>query len=678
MMLEQSLINPNFLGKESFRWFIGITTKYIELNPKTGTYKAKVRIIGYHPDLTNIVKDEELPWAHVLVPLSLGTGIGGNACTANSKGGEYVIGFFADGDNGQQPIIIGALYGGGGPEHPNDFSEGTNKFRPFKPDVSKIKNPNNRSSETGKPFNQSKSGVATPGGANPNKPTEPTQGNVATNTGGLGNTFCLAVPPVCDDSSTTYSRILRALRNFIKALRTVQQVQSEFINPTLNQIQDIPGLVQDVAISISDLISKYMKKKRDNIIKDIQKWLKDQMDKLFSKEVKLLKQIFTEKLVDEIWCIFSRIIKSINKFIFDFLTQLVGAVTSIPLCAAEAFVGSIMSTLNNDVSNALKPVLEEITSNIGPVLGEISNYTSLALSYANQALSFSSCESAECKQSLDYEMNKGFIKKESIDWYQNALNYPNTSIAEGKKAAEQWLGITGGENSDSEYSYLSATYGYCDAINLDCGLPIIEFFSPGGGGSGATGLAVVDALGQIMGINIQNSGTGYSTPPYVSVQDPCNNGSGAVATANVTDGQVTSVTIVSPGSGYLGPSSITTPCTTNPVDQSGSDVIGYIVGVNILNTGVGYASTDLITDIACNSDVQIYPTVDQDGRIIGTKIVNPGSAIRVFPELAINTQDGEGAILQPILNFKPVEPVSVETNMNKINKVVLCAEDHGG
>jgi len=674
MMLEQSLINPNFLGKESFRWFIGITTKHIELNVERGTYKAKVRIIGYHPDLTNIVKDEELPWAHVLVPLSLGTGVGGNACTANSKGGEFVIGFFADGDNGQQPIIIGALYGGGGPEYPNNFSEGTNKLRPFKADISKIKNPNNKSSETGKTLYSGGAGVANPGGGDKNN--NPTQGSVATNTGGLGNTFCLAIPPVCDDSSTTYSRILRALRTFIKALRTVQQAQTEFINPTLNIIQDIPGLVQDVATTISDLISKYMKKKRDFIISKIQKWLKEQIDKLFSKEVKLLKQIFTEKIVDEIWCIFSKIIKSINKFIFDFLTQLVGVVTNIPICAAEAFVGSIMSTLTNEVSNALAPVLEKISSDMGPILGEISNYTSLALSYANQALSFLSCESAECKQYNDYEMNKGFINKETIDWYQNALNYPSTAITEGKKAGENFLGLVGAGSSDTPYSYLSPTYGYCDAINLDCGLPIIQFF--GGGGSGATGLAVVDALGQIMGINIQNSGTGYSTPPYVSVQDPCNNGSGAVATANVTDGQVTSVTIVSPGSGYLGPSSITTPCTTNPVDQSGSDVIGYIVGVNILNTGVGYASTDLITDIACNSDVQIYPSVDQDGRIIGTKIVNPGSAIRVFPELAINTQDGEGAILQPILNFKPVEPVSVETNMNKINKVVLCAEDHGG
>ena len=137
------------------------------------------------------------------------------------------------------------------------------------------------------------------------------------------------------------------------------------------------------------------------------------------------------------------------------------------------------------------------------------------------------------------------------------------------------------------------------------------------------------------------------------------------------------------GSGYLNAttgtgSTTTSPCNINPIDKTGSEILGYIVGVNIIKTGIGYTSTDLITDIACNSDVEIYPTVDQDGRIIGTNIVNPGSAIRVFPQLAINTENGEGAVLQPILNFKPVETYSIETDMNKIEKVVLCAEDHGG
>ena len=51
MMLEQSLISPNFLGKESFRWFIGKVTQYAKIQDSNvgGGYKAKVRIMGYHP-----------------------------------------------------------------------------------------------------------------------------------------------------------------------------------------------------------------------------------------------------------------------------------------------------------------------------------------------------------------------------------------------------------------------------------------------------------------------------------------------------------------------------------------------------------------------------------------------------------------------------------------------------
>lgn len=665
-MLEQSLISPNFLGKESFRWFIGLCTQYKWFDDDG--YKAKVRIIGYHPDAASVIKDEELPWAHVLVPLNMGSGEGGTGVSFNSRGSETVIGFFMDGDNGQQPVIIGSLFTGYTIEHPNGFDEGTNGFKPFKAKKDLIKNPNNKNSITGI---SSTSGIPDSSG---NVQGKPSVGKQATAVGDGKNesSFVISVPPTCKSSKSTYSKIIQALRDFIKVLRTVQQVQTGFIDPVLNTIQDIPGLVQKVATAISDLFSEYMKYWRDKVIGEIYKWLKSAIDKLLPKDFKLFQQIATDKIVDSIWCAFNKIVQKLGEFVFNFLTQLVGAVSNIPICAAEAFVGSIMSTLTNEVSNALAPVLEEISSTLSPVLGQISNYTSLAIGYANQALSFLSCETAECKEALNYQMNKGYIPQETIDGFQRTLNYPSTAIDEGKKAAEQWLGITGGGNSDVPYSYLSATYGYCDAINLDCGLPIIQFF--GGGGSGATGVAVVDALGQLMGINIQNSGTGYAAPPYVSIQDPCGNGTGAVATAGIgSTGKVTSVTIENPGSGYLGPNS-TTPCTTNPIDGSGSDVIGTIVGVNILNTGIGYASTDLITDIACNSDVEIYPIVDPSGRIIGTNIINPGSAIRVFPQLSINTENGEGAILQPILRFKPVEPYTPSTGATK--KVILCAEDH--
>jgi hypothetical protein len=673
MMLEQSLISPNFLGKESFRWFIGVTTKYKQV--ENGGYKAKVRIIGYHPDATSIIKDEELPWAHVLVPLNMGAGEGGTGASFNSRGSETVVGFFMDGDNGQQPVIIGSLFSGYDIVHSNSFEQGTNGFKPFKPEKSSIKNPNNTSSETGK---SSASGIPNTlnnvGISSANPKGVASQGKLACDIGDR-NKYVITIPPVCKDSKTNYSKMIKTLRDFIKTLRTIQQVQSGFISPTLNALQDVPGLVQETSTVISDLVIEYMKFKRDAIIADINKWLKEQINQFLPKDFKLFQQLAADKIVDNIWCVFNKVIQKVGEFIFNFLTQLVGAVTNVPICAAEAFLGSIMSTITNEVSEALGPTLEEISSQIGNVLGPISNYVSQALTYSTQALAFLSCESAECKQIYDYQMNKGYIPQETLDDYSKILGYPRSKLSEGKEAAKKWLGITGAGRGDNPYSYLSATYGYCDAINLECGLPTVKFF--GGAGGETLGLAVVDALGQMMGIYVQNAGTGYASAPYVSIEDPCENGTGAVATANIEDGKVVSVTMNNTGSGYLGPQVTGEDvCSINPIDSSGSSVVGFIVGVNILNTGVGYATTDLITDSVCAGDVEIYPITDSNGRIVDVKIVNPGSAIRIYPRLVINTQDGEGAILEPILNFKPVEKPSVENDMNKVKKVVLCAEDH--
>ena len=689
MMLEQSLISPNFLGKESFRWFIGLVTDYrqVQCVEVGGGYKVKVRIIGYHPEdnSNNGILDKDLPWAHVLVPLSMGTGTAGQACYAVPKGGETVIGFFLDGDNAQQPVIIGGLFSGYNVQHLNEYGEGTNKFRVWKPKQSTF-NSVNKNPDTGKSTaSTGATYVPTSKGTIPTSEGEKTNlGTQITDIGGKYAKEIVNVPVECDSSDSTYSKILQALRNFIQALNTYQQVQNGFINPALSTVSDLPGLAQQVAITISDLFSKYIKKIRDGILKDLSKGLEELINSILPKDIKILKQLATEKIADDIWCAFSKIIKSLGDFVYNFLMQLAGAVTNIPICAAEAFVGSIMSTISNDVSSAIAPALEEFSSNISGTLGEISNYVSTALTYSNQALSFLSCESAECKQVFDYEMNKGYVPKGTIENVQGILNYPNTAIQDGKEAAEQWLGIVGsGDGNTSQFT--DPNYGYCDAINLECGLPTIEFF--GGAGSGAIGSAVVDAIGQVMGIYIINGGSGYASPPYVSIQDPCQNGNGASATAVITDGVVTSVIMDSVGSGYLNATNSTTvselnptvasPNDINPIDSTGTEVIGSVVGINIINTGIGYSNNDVIVDDAYTNDIEIYPVVDPDGRIIDFNIVNPGTAIRVFPELTINTAGGEGAIIQPILSFKPVEKVTTETDPTKINKVVLCAEDHG-
>ena len=44
-----------------------------------------------------------------LVPSGMGSGIHGLGITHEYQGGENVLGFFLDGDDAQQPVIIGSL-----------------------------------------------------------------------------------------------------------------------------------------------------------------------------------------------------------------------------------------------------------------------------------------------------------------------------------------------------------------------------------------------------------------------------------------------------------------------------------------------------------------------------------------------------------------------------------------
>ena len=121
-MESGALFNPGFLGAH-FNWWIGqiaddstwrdniIPGKTpSEKNIKGWGYRYKVRIIGYHDqDPSNSVPDDQLPWAQVMYPVTAGGGQGQSAQTPNLRQGNFVFGFFLDGSEGQNPVIMGVL-----------------------------------------------------------------------------------------------------------------------------------------------------------------------------------------------------------------------------------------------------------------------------------------------------------------------------------------------------------------------------------------------------------------------------------------------------------------------------------------------------------------------------------------------------------------------------------------
>jgi len=96
---EQSEENKNFAGKNGFIWWIGIVEK---LNDPLKLGRCKVRCVGWHTDNKALLPTDSLPWSYSALPTN-------NNNPYPPREGTMVFGFFADGENAQEPIILGAL-----------------------------------------------------------------------------------------------------------------------------------------------------------------------------------------------------------------------------------------------------------------------------------------------------------------------------------------------------------------------------------------------------------------------------------------------------------------------------------------------------------------------------------------------------------------------------------------
>ena len=121
-MIDKSLLKNSNIGKDGFTWWLGQVCEAkvwkdnypclpVDTLDELPGFKrrVKVSILGWHTSDKNELKNDELPWAYCLLPVTAGGGTGGSSESLNFTGGEWVFGFFLDGDDGQQPVIIGVL-----------------------------------------------------------------------------------------------------------------------------------------------------------------------------------------------------------------------------------------------------------------------------------------------------------------------------------------------------------------------------------------------------------------------------------------------------------------------------------------------------------------------------------------------------------------------------------------
>jgi hypothetical protein len=459
----------------------------------------------------------------------------------------------------------------------------------------------------------------------------------------------LSLPDPCGKS--TVSKLNVALRNFFNKLKVFKKYGELYVNGAINSLTSVTNLIRSTSSIIAGVLKTLVQRIRNFILNKIRKAIEAVIDKILTNLAKVLKDVLIQEIVQVIMCKFDDIIKGLSKLASDFLFGLIGNVINAGFCAAEQFANALINNLAASIDQTLGPVLDKISDVLGGI-GKIAGSVFQAIDFILGFESFL-CAEPNCPQIKDFEASPWVgASKTKIDAFSN-FKVPTGDEIVGK--VDTWfsgLSVFGSKIGDNQEALPSSIT--CNTGAFKCGPPNIEFF--GGGGIGAVGDAVVNTIGQVVGVNLKFGGTGYTTPPFVTFQDSCGNGNYASGYTEINDaGEVTRVVMVNNGNGYLdspnGLDEFGTPITIPPAESKVKTFVACIDEFKVLNTGIGYSVEDTVTITPDAPGLNVRITMNEEGQIIALNIISPSCGLTEVPKVTINSATGVGADIQPILKF---------------------------
>ena len=116
-------------------------------------------------------------------------------------------------------------------------------------------------------------------------------------------------------------------------------------------------------------------------------------------------------------------------------------------------------------------------------------------------------------------------------------------------------------------------------------------------GSGAAATATLTS-GVVTNITISDGGSGYTSAPTVTIANAPAGGTRATATATIASGIVTGIDITNGGAGYTSAPTVTianAPAGGTQATATATIASGVVTGINITNGGTGYTSAPAIS-----------------------------------------------------------------------------------
>jgi len=93
-------------NKDGFNWWIGVVE---DRQDPEQIGRCKVRIFGYHTESKELLPTKDLPWCVPIQPITSAATSGLGSSPLGPVEGTWVVGFFLDGQDMQQPAMFGTI-----------------------------------------------------------------------------------------------------------------------------------------------------------------------------------------------------------------------------------------------------------------------------------------------------------------------------------------------------------------------------------------------------------------------------------------------------------------------------------------------------------------------------------------------------------------------------------------
>ena len=711
-MLEESLLKTNFIGRDGFRWWIGQIAPEIaqgkQINGGGWGNRFRVRILGYHPYSVIDLPDDQLPWAQALLGCTDGSGAANRATSVKISPGDSVFGFFLDGDNAQQPVIIG-VFGRTNMVPSTDYK---GPFQPFTGFTGAIGNdgasiPKNESNESNTTSQKHVRSVDTATAKKLNA-SNGTGGDPANPNAEISASKAIGKKVTAADSGkeSAVKTVKNDVSNFIKKIQDI----TDGVTGLMGNIDQALGNVkQDLYREISSMTSS-IQRGAARMVQDMTKNLGDAMVPVLNQGLQVLYDgvyatVFAatksdpaatkagtiaqalligpvKKLSDAIPCIANNVINGLSGMIEGVLKNVVDNVTNFASCIADQVVGSLINHIIGGVTKFIQPLLgglDKILMGFSP-LNFLKNTADAILGIADSL----SCNAVSPEFNL--ASNEWVIGKGSSDKVgrpvSDILETANQALSVGTAAldtiqdiagaADSALGVFDFMNPSVSVPGFESVLGNCytgPPVLGGCGGTKIKIF--GGNGEGGVANAIFGGIkalanadrgltGSLLGVDLVNGGGGYTFPPFVEIVDECDRGYGASARAIIdydpespTFQEIVDIYVVTEGENYT----------------IGGEVEDYIPddekGPIVVRSGSGYNPDDVVRDSEGN---EYSIQVDTSGRVYnvirtssdveeveGTTGVLTYKSVTNTVEYNAISATGAGLRLRPRLIKRPTE-----------------------